>query len=84
MPYIPQADRPQFDKVLENLPEIKTKGELEYVVFYLMKRNFMKIKAWRYALLHDCVYAVIHAGDEFRRRYLDKREDKAIEENGDI
>ena len=83
MPYIPQADRKQFYEVLYTLPEMKTKGELEYCVYYLMKR-FMSNKENRYATLHDCVYAVQHCSDEFRRRTLDKREDKAIEENGDI
>ena len=32
----------------------------------------------------ETAYACIHAGHEFQRRHLDKREDKAIEENGDV
>jgi len=83
MPYIKTNDRKKFDKVLNNLPEMKTKGELEYVVFKIMKR-FMKNREFRYTPLHACVYAVMHCADEFRRRFLDKREDDAREKNGDI
>jgi hypothetical protein len=84
MPYIPQCDRKKFYDVLDQLPEIKTKGELEYVLFYLIKKNYMKIKSWTYNELHSAVYACSHVADEFRRRYLDKRENEAIECNGDI
>lgn len=34
--------------------------------------------------IKETAYAAIHCGDEFRRRFLDKREDLAIRENGDI
>lgn len=44
----------------------------------------MRNKEARYSTLHDCVYAAQHCADEFRRNFLDKREDKAKEENGDI
>ena len=44
----------------------------------------MKTKPYKYSDLHDCVYAAQHCADEFRRRYLDKREDRARKENGDI
>lgn len=45
---------------------------------------YMQDKEMRYSTLHDCVYAAQHCSDEFRRRYLDVREDKAMEENGGI
>ena len=83
MPYIKANDRKKFDKILSNLPEMGTKGELEYVVFKIMKR-FMKNREFRYTPLHACVYAVQHCADEFRRRYLDKRENDARDKNGDI
>lgn len=83
MPYILKNDRVKFDKILTNLPEMKSKGELEYVVFKIMKL-FMKTRETKYTPLHACVYAVIHAGEEFKRRFLDKREDEAKEKNGDI
>ena len=67
----------------ERCPDIATKGELEFIIFWLMKQ-YMKGKEYRYSTLHDCVYACIHAGHEFERRYLDTRENEALKENGDI
>lgn len=83
MPYISKAMRTKFDEHLDKIPFIETKGELEYCIFKLMKR-YMKDKAKKYSNYHDTTYAAIHCGDEYRRRYLDRREDQAIEENGDI
>lgn len=83
MPYIKKGDRIKFDKVLNNLPEIQSKGELEYIVYKIMK-HFMKNRKFRYTFLHACVYAVMHCADEFRRRFLDKRENQARFKNGDI
>ena len=83
MPYIEEDRRRQYNIIIDNLSKIETKGDLEYIVFKLMKK-FMKTREYRYTPLHECVYAVMHCADEFRRRYLDKREDKAREDNGDI
>jgi hypothetical protein len=83
MPYTKPELREKYFKVLDFLPSIETKGDLELCVFKLM-RKFMETREYRYSNLHDCVYAVQHCADEFRRRFLDKREDKAREENGDI
>ena len=83
MPYIKAEDRVKFNAILGQLPELKTKGELEYCIFKLMKRYMMN-KDWKYSNLHDTTYSAHHCGDEFRRRFLDKRENQAIEENGDI
>ena len=85
MPYIIPQDRPPFDKVLDQLkPEnFKTKGELEYCIFKLMG-IYMNGKDAKYSNYHDTVYAATHCGDEFRRRFLDAREDHAREENGDV
>lgn len=44
----------------------------------------MEDKEKRYSTLHDCTYAAQHCADEFRRRYLDRREDAAMNKNGDI
>jgi len=44
----------------------------------------MAVRQYRYSKLHDCCYAVQHCADEFRRRFLDKREDDARKTNGDI
>jgi len=83
MPYIKQLDREKFEEALSAMPDFLNKGELEYVVFSLMKQ-YMIEKEYRYSILHDCTYAVQHCADEFRRRFLDKRENEARESNGDI
>lgn len=83
MPYIKDVDRERYSTSLATIPSIRTKGELEYVVFSLMQ-YYMNNRVHDYNNLHDTVYAVQHCADEFRRRFLDAREDKAREENGDI
>ena len=83
MPYITKKLRGQFDIIIDNLPDIDSKGNLEYCIFKLMKK-FMETKEYRYKDLHDCTYAAAHCADEFRRLYLDPREDVARAENGDI
>lgn len=83
MPYIKRGDRLPFDAVLNQLPALQSKGELEYCIFKLMVR-FMCNKEERYSTLHEAVYAAMHCADEFRRRRLDKREDEAMEQNGDV
>lgn len=83
MPYIKKEDRKRYDEVLSKLPNIITKGELEYCITKL-QHNFMKTRVWGYSNLHDCIYATMHCADEFRRRYLDDHEDVARELNGDV
>lgn len=86
MPYIKQEDRDKYKNIilmLEHLPEISTKGDLEYLIFSFMKK-YMNTRESRYSTLHDCTYAAQHCADEFRRRFLDKREDEAKRQNGDI
>ena len=83
MPYIDPLEREQFDKFLGQLPGFETKGQLEYCIFKLMKW-YMKNREKRYSTLHDTVYAAQHCADEYRRRYLDKREDEAQSKNGDV
>ena len=83
MPYIKEIKRCKFETVLREMPDFENKGQLEYVMFKLMKQ-YMNTREYRYSSLHDVVYAVQHCSDEFRRRYLDKREDEAREFNGDV
>ena len=83
MPYIDQKKRDYYDRVLDKFLYIIDKGDLEYCIFKLMKL-YMTDKKYRYSILHDCVYAAQHCADEFRRRYLDKREDDARDANGDV
>lgn len=81
MPYI--SDREQFEQFVESIPEMPKKGHLEYLIFCLMLR-YMSTRGTNYSNLHDTVYAAQHCADEFRRRFLDKYEDCAINANGDI
>ena len=83
MPYIIPEDRKKYDIILNQLPDIETKGDLEYCIFKLLKR-FMKTRAFKYSTLHEAVYAATHCADEFRRRFLDARENEARETNGDV
>ena len=86
MPYISEEDRnkyEEFEILLNKLDQIHTKGDLEYLIFMLM-RKYMATRDMRYTELHNCVYASMHCADEFRRRFLDKREDDAREKNGDV
>lgn len=83
MPYIKGFDRVPYDKGLDVITEIKTKGDLEYCIFKLMKL-YMKNKEMTYTELHNCTYAAMHCADEFRRRFLDSRENEAMSKNGDI
>jgi len=83
MPYIKPEKRSTYDDVLDILAHIDNKGDLEYCVTKLMK-IYMYDRDFRYTELHNCVYAVQHCADEFRRLYLDKREDEAREINGDV
>jgi hypothetical protein len=83
MPYITKEKRDLYDSVLEGIKGINTKGDLEYCICCLMD-IFMHQKQWKYSDLHDCAYAAQHCADEFRRRFLDKREDEARQANGDV
>jgi hypothetical protein len=86
MPYITKNDREKYSKLcqeIDKLSSIETKGDLEFLVFKLMIK-FMSSREERYSTLHDCTYSVAHVSDEFRRRFLDKRENDAREINGDI
>ena len=83
MPYIKQALRNKFLDAATALPDIENKGELEFLIFYLML-HYMKDKEYNYDNLHTVVYSAIHAAEEFKRRFLDKREDQSLEKNGDI
>jgi len=83
MPYIKKSERDVFDEVLNRMPILTAKGQLEYCIFKLMLQ-YMEERLANYSNLHDCTYAAIHAGEEFRRRFLDRREDDARIDNGDV
>ncbi len=85
MPHIHDLDKIKYNHITHSISssqDIETKGDLEYLVYQLIKR-YMHSREVRYSNLHDAVYATIHAGEEYKRLYLDKREDVAIEQNGE-
>ena len=83
MPYIAPERRPYFNNALRQIEKIETKGDLEYCIYFLMMR-YMRDRDKNYSNHHDTTYAAVHCGSEYKRRHLDKREDVAIEKNGDI
>ncbi len=83
MPYIKPISRCRYDKILNELPFITNKGALEYCVFKLFL-HYMKDIDRSYKNLHDAVYAIIHAGEETKRRFLDTKENESLKKNGDI
>lgn len=82
MPYIKKEARLKYDPI-DKIQSIETKGDLEYCISRLMN-IYMKTRIKRYTNLHDCTYAAMHCADEFRRRFLDKRENDACLLNGDV
>lgn len=83
MPYIKPKLRGKYKRIIEQIKKIDNKGDLEYCIS-LLQHIFMDTREFKYSTLHECVYATQHCADEFRRRFLDKREDEAREKNGDI
>jgi len=84
MPHTKQQDREPYKEVVNKLTHIqfKTKGDLEYLI-YCCLAIYKESRETNYVNLHDAVYAAHHAGDEFKRRYLDVREDRAANQNGE-
>lgn len=83
MPYIKQEERPVFQDFAWKCPALVNKGQLEYLITLLMI-NFMNSREHTYSNLHDCIYAVIHAAEEFKRTQLDPHEHEAELRNGSI
>ena len=82
MPYIRNEDKSKFDKSLLELPDIKTDGELNYLLTQL---------AIKYCDSHDLCYqtfadvmsAFSGADKEFYRRVIAPYEQQKISQNGD-
>jgi len=84
MPHINQTQRSLYTNLIYELSNvtIDNKGDLEFIIYNVLKQ-YMKSREKRYSTYHDAVYGGIHACEEYKRLYLDKREDKAISENGE-
>lgn len=88
MPYIPEEQRSKFLEHLDTiLNNINTKGELTYCLYYLLVYSFecnIIYQKMGYEELSNICAAGQDATNEFRRKLLDKYEDKKIKENGDV
>jgi len=62
---------------------INSRGDLNYIYFY-MARKYLDKKGYTYHPISDTKAAARDSADELNRRFMNKREDKAIEENGDV
>ena len=87
MPYITQEDRPQYDKVLEELigllkekPPESVDGHLNYVVTRVIK----EVYPLRYYHVNKAMGVLECIQHEFYRRVAAPYEDTKIEQNGDV
>ncbi len=88
MPYIVQSIRDQVDDEIHDLAHAfggLGKSVLTYTIFKLMKLwVFTSGGGFNYQNMSDACAAARDAEHEFRRRFMDPYEDKAIQKNGDI
>lgn len=85
MPYIKQADRPQFDDHIFALVDlVDNVGHVNYIISKLAACLVNSEQGTSYEQLNavDGVLGLAHA--EFRRRWVFPYEDRAIERNGDL
>ena len=91
MPYIPKTRRKEYEKAisrivyfLTNVEENDAKGELNYIIFSIIKR-YIDEKGLRYFRAQDFIGGTLTCCQmELYRRILGPYEDKAIEKNGDV
>jgi ribosomal protein S3AE len=87
MPYIAAEDRPQYDKVLEELTTLLKKnppesidGHLNYVITKIIK----EVYPLRYYHINKAMGVLECVQHEFYRRVAAPYEDTKIEQNGDV
>ena len=87
MPYIKKEDRAEWDKIvkeiskkIENIPEDKKEGNLNYFITRLLKTVYIPgyFNYNRVMGLLECIK------QEFYRRDIASYEDEKIQENGDV
>jgi len=88
MPYIPPADRIEFDRILDDLYHVVCRrglsnGELNYFITKL-GLTYLRQHGTSYNTLSDVIKAMECAKLEFYARHVRPYEDKAIERNGDV
>jgi hypothetical protein len=83
MPYIKQEDKSQYTEMLNKLPEMRSAGELNYVLTTICK-EYINDKGLKYQTLNDVIGALEGCKQEFYRRVVAPYEDTKIAENGDV
>ena len=83
MPYIKEADRINFNKYLDQVPNTTNKGDLNYCVTQLAL-HYIKAHGKSYTNISEAASALVDAADEIKRRLLGPYENQKIKENGDL
>ena len=83
MPYIPQSERKQFDKGLNQLKP-QTKGQLTYCLFNVVLDYLQREPGIKYESLSNAISALKDAEHELRRRFLYQSEDAKRKAHGCI
>jgi hypothetical protein len=82
MPYIPQGQRAQFDRLIESV-NITGAGKLNYVITRLVDNYIMKMGK-RYDSCNIAIGVLECAKQELYRRVVAPYEDDKAEFNGDV
>ena len=84
MPYIKKEKRKEMDEnITDLLWQIKTKGDLNYVICELVGRLILET-GLSYTNISEKIGAVHDAETELRRRILNVYEDRKLLENCDV
>ena len=90
MPYIKKEDRIKYEHavsviaaILSRLDNYKLGGELNFVIFSIVKKYF-DLTEMKYMKLNAIMGALECTKQEIYRRLASELEDRKIEENGDI
>jgi len=87
MPYIEGKDRKRFEDILTllkiNLPEIKTEGELNYLITKIC-HIYLEHKGEKYTTYNAILGALEGVKLELYRRKVSNYEDDKIDQNGDV
>lgn len=80
MPYVKPERRPELDKIVESMQELKLDGDLNYILFAFCKR-YVKPSYNNYK---NFLGELNETNAEVRRRMLSPYENSKIVENGDV
>jgi hypothetical protein len=85
MPYIKQTDRDRLSGIVYSInnTEINNCGELNYIIFNLVKR-YINFNGVSYRVYNDILGVLSCVSQELYRRSISFYEDIKISENGDV